>query len=109
MKTNLGKLDKLIHLDSSQLVLICGTNKIEKRFNISLLTDIALKQKIPTALFHNKEQVNLEDFSYKFTNIRDKILANYYNINISEISDYRLAESCLIEKIQNGKKKNIYL
>ena len=75
MKTNLEELDKIINLDTPQLVLISGTNKIEKRFNISLVTDISLKQKVPTALFHNKEKVNLEDISYKFTDIRDKILS----------------------------------
>lgn len=105
MKTNLEELDKIINLDTPQLVLISGTNKIEKRFNISLLTDIALIQKVPTALFHNKEKVNLEDISYKFTDIRDKILSNYYNINISEISDYRLAESCLTEENTKWKEK----
>lgn len=105
MKTNLEELDKIINLASPQLVLISGTNKIEKRFNISLVTDIALRQKVPTALFHNKEKVNLEDISYKFTDIRDKILSNYYNINISEISDYRLAESCLTSENTKWKEK----
>lgn len=105
MKTNLEELDKIINLDTPQLVLISGTNKIEKRFNISLVTDITLKQKVPTALFHNKEKVNLEDVSYKFTDIRDKILSNYYNINISEISDYRLAESCLTSENTKWKEK----
>lgn len=105
MKTNLEELDKIINLAPPQLVLISGTNIIEKRFNISLVTDIALRQKVPTALFHNKEKVNLEDISYKFTDIRDKILSNYYNINISEISDYRLAESCLTEENTKWKEK----
>lgn len=105
MKTNLEELDKIINLDTPQLVLISGTNKIEKRFNISLVTDIALRQKVPTALFHNKEKVNIEDISYKFTDIQDKILSNFYNINISEISDYRLAESCLTEENTKWKEK----
>lgn len=105
MKTNLEELDKIINLAPPQLVLISSTNKIEKRFNISLVTDIALRQNIPTALFHNKENVNLEDISYKFTDIRDKILSNYYNINISEISDYRLAESCLTSENTKWKEK----
>lgn len=105
MKTNLEELDKIINLAPPQLVLISGTNIIEKRFNISLVTDIALRQNIPTALFHNKENVNLEDISYKFTDIRDKILSNYYNINISEISDYRLAESCLTSENTKWKEK----
>lgn len=88
MQTNIKDLDKIIKLNNAQVMLVAGKDGIGEGFNISLITDIALKQKISTAIFLNGKT--------DFIDIRDKILANYYMINISEITDYRLAESWLV-------------
>ena len=94
MKTNLEMLDKIVNLNNPKLLMVCGKNDIEKIFNINLLSTIALEQQESTAIFYNRKNENLEDT----TSIQDKILSNYYHIDIQEISNYRLAESCNISE-----------
>lgn len=94
MKTNLEMLDKIVNLNNPKLLMICGKNDIEKIFNINLVSTIALEQQSPTAIFYNRKNENLEDT----TSLHDKILSNYYHIDIQEISNYKLAESCNISE-----------
>ena len=50
MQTNIKDLDKIIKLNNAQVMLVAGKDGIGEGFNISLITDIALKQKISTAM-----------------------------------------------------------
>ena len=92
MQTNINDLDKIVKLNNGQVILVASKDGIGEGFNIGLVTEIAIKQKISTAFFVNRRT--------DFIDIRDKILSNYYMINISEITDYRLAESWLAEEIK---------
>lgn len=92
MQTNINDLDKIVKLNNGQVILVASKDGIGEGFNIGLVTEIAIKQKISTAFFVNRRT--------DFIDIRDKILSNYYMINISEITDYRLVESWLAEEIK---------
>ncbi len=94
MRTNLEMLDKIVDLNKTQLLMVCGKNDIEKIFNINLLSTIALEQQESTAIFYNIKNEILQDT----TSIHDKIISNYYHIDIQEISNYRLAESCNVSE-----------
>ena len=95
MKTEIEELDKILNLQNPQLILITGIEEIEKKFIIDLATKMALKQNIPTALFHNTEIIN----------IKDEILSNYYKIDINKINEQRFSEKNLNkQEIKKGKK-----
>lgn len=95
MKTEIEELDKILNLQNPQLILITGIEEIEKKFIIDLATKMALKQNIPTALFHNTEIIN----------IKDEISSNYYKIDINKINEQRFSEENLNEQeIKKGKK-----